>query len=88
MVRDTIKCHKCANILIDANTLDYVNNLTYLGHVIDNKLNEELDMKSKENTYEFSNMLIRKFYFSSAYIFNSSIQHVSLQDGAYGKTVI
>ena len=38
----------------------------YLGHIIDNKCNDEADKKSKERClYGRSNMLIRKFYFCS-----------------------
>ena len=67
MLFDTIKCGNHANILVNGNALDYVSNFKYLGHIIDNKLNDELDMKSKERMmYGRSNMLIRKFYFCSA----------------------
>lgn len=44
---DTIKCSKHANILVDPNTLDYMSNFRYLGHIIDNKLNDQLDIKQK-----------------------------------------
>ena len=65
----TLKCDKRANILLDGNALDYVSNFLYLGHIIDNKLNDELDMKSKERMlYGRSNVLIRKFYFCSAFV--------------------
>jgi len=54
---DTLKCGKRANILLDGNALDYVSNFKYLGHIIDNKLNDELDMKSRERMlYGRSNM--------------------------------
>jgi len=69
MFFDTLKCGERANILLDGNALDYVSNFKYLGHIIDNKLNDELDMKSKERMlYGRSNMLIRKFYFCSALV--------------------
>ena len=69
MFFNTLKCGKRANILLDGNALDYVSNFKYLGHIIDNKLNDELDMKSKERMlYGRSNVLIRKFYFYSAFV--------------------
>ena len=69
MFFNTLKCGKRAIILLDSNALDYVSNFKYLGHIIDNKLNDELDMKSKERMlYGRSNVLIRKFYFCSAFV--------------------
>jgi len=57
MFIDTLKCGKRANILLDDNALDYVSNFKYLGHIIDNKLDDELDMKYKERMlYGRSNM--------------------------------
>ena len=49
-----------------AGTDKYVDVYKYLGHNIDNKLNDETDMKSKERSlYGRSNQLIQKFYFCS-----------------------
>ena len=67
MLFDTIKCGKHANILVDGSALDYVSNFIYLGQIIDNRLNDELDMKSKERMlYGCSNMLMGKFCYCSA----------------------
>ena len=53
-------------IFLNDHLLKYVDVYKYLGHNIDNKLNDETDMKSKERSlYGRSNQLIRKFYFCS-----------------------
>ena len=51
--------------------MKYTECYKYLGHIIDNKLKDEADMKSKERSlYGRSNMLIRKFYFCSTVVKN------------------
>ena len=54
------------NITLANTVLDYVDKYKYLGHVIDNQLNDEDDMKSKQRAlYRRGNLLARKFYFCS-----------------------
>jgi len=82
---DTIKYGKHANILLYDNALDYVINFTFLGHLIDTKLNDKLDMKSKETTlYGRSNILIRKFCFCEAQTIFCLLQQYK---GAAGRSI-
>lgn len=71
MLFDTRKYGTDTDIVLNGNTLLYVEKYKYLGHIIDNKLNDEADMKSKiGQLYGRSNMLIRKFYFCSTDVKN------------------
>ena len=58
-------------LLLNNSPLKYVDCYKYLGHNINNKLDDESDMKSKIGLlYGRSNMLIRKFYFCSSSVKN------------------
>ena len=66
MIFDTNKYGNCVNINIGSNILSDVKSYKYLGHIINNSLSDDEDMKAKERSlYGRSNMLIRKFYFCS-----------------------
>ena len=71
MLFDTQWYGTYTEILRNNSPLKYVDCYKYLGHNINNKLDDESDMKSKISLlYGRSNMLIHKFYFCSSSVKN------------------
>ena len=73
MLFDSQKYGVEANLTLAGTSLKYVSNYNYLGHIIDNRLRDDLevDMQSKKGLlYGRSNMLIRQFYNCSKEIKN------------------
>ncbi len=64
---DTRKFVCTTDIYLNNMPMKYTESYKYLGHIIDFKLNNEADMKSKERSlYGRCNMLIHKFYHCSS----------------------
>ena len=84
MLFDTQCYGTYTEILLNNSPLKYVDCCKYLGHNINNKLDDESDMKSKIGLlYGCSNMLIRKFYLCSSSVKNNcspliAVIHISV----------